>query len=86
MALEQELDTYLKERPRLLADGQEGRFVLIRGDQVHGTFETMGEALEAGYTRFGLDALFMVRQVTKTDQAVYFTRNVTHAHPDREDL
>jgi len=79
VALERELETYLKERPRLLAEGQAGRFVVIHGNEVLGVYDTLEEALEAGYNRFGLDELFMARQIAEIDKPLYFSRNVVHA-------
>ena len=34
MELDREMETYHRALPRLLEEGQEGRFVLIRGDVV----------------------------------------------------
>lgn len=79
MALKRELETYLRERPRLLAEGQLGRFVVIHGDEVLGTFDTLEQALTAGYERYGLDEPFMAREVAETDKPLHFSRNVTHA-------
>jgi hypothetical protein len=46
--LANEICTYLRELPRLLAEGKEGRFVLINGDQVLSVWDTFGDALQAG--------------------------------------
>src|SRR5262249_25503484 len=46
--------TYVREMPRWLAEGQEGRFVLIKGDEVIGLYDTRREALDVGRQRFGL--------------------------------
>jgi hypothetical protein len=79
VALERELETYLPERPRLLAEGQAGRFVVIHGDETLGTYASLHDAMLAGYERYGLDEPFMAREVTETDKPLYFSRNVTHA-------
>ncbi len=42
--------------------GHEGEYVLIKGDQVAGFYESRDEALTAGYSRFGIGPLF-VKQV-----------------------
>ena len=57
LVLEREIETYRKELPRLLAAGQAGRFVLIKGEQVVGTWDTQAEAIQAGRERFGLEPL-----------------------------
>jgi hypothetical protein len=64
MELERELHTYDRERPALLA--HEGKFVLIRGDDVSGVFDGYTDALRAGYERFGFDQ-FLVRQIRAVD-------------------
>lgn len=60
MALEQEMATYERERALLLA--HEGRFVVIRGSEVLGTYDTYEDALRDGYRRVGL-APFLVKQI-----------------------
>ncbi len=48
--------------PRLLAEGHEGRFVLIKGEEVVGVWDTRREAVDAGWARFGLVPI-MVHQI-----------------------
>ena len=59
MALEKELQTYKGKLPELKAE--EGKFVLIRGDEVsvYGTYE---DAINEGYRRYGLEP-FLVRKI-----------------------
>lgn len=77
MALERELETFRRELPNLLQDAaKRGQFALIHGDQVHGIWPTVDEALEAGYTQFGLDP-FLVKEVTDRETPRYFSRSVT---------
>jgi hypothetical protein len=52
--LRTELMTYLRELPRLLEEGHEGRFVLIKGDQVVSIWDTSDDVYQAGRERFGL--------------------------------
>jgi hypothetical protein len=56
---ERELATYLRELPRLLAEGQAGRHALIKGDEIVSIWEAQGEALQAGRERFGLEPIFV---------------------------
>jgi hypothetical protein len=79
VALEKELETYLRERPRLLAEGHAGQFVVIHGEEVVGVYPDLGQALTAGYDRFGLDESFMAREITESDKPLHFSRNVTRA-------
>ena len=41
------------------AEGQEGRFVLIKGDEVIGFWDTWRAALDVGRDRFGMVPLFV---------------------------
>lgn len=56
---EREIATYLRELPRLLADGNAGRHVLVKGEEILSVWNTQGEALQAGRERFGLDPIFV---------------------------
>ena len=67
--LEREHATYLREKSKLLADGKEGRWVLIHGDTVDGDWPSFTDALGAGYDRYW-PALFMVRQVCEQEPVV----------------
>jgi hypothetical protein len=49
-----EWDLFRRERPRLLAEGNEGRWVLIKGETLVGVFDTRKEAITEGYQRFGV--------------------------------
>jgi hypothetical protein len=60
--LHQAWETYRREVGRLLAEGQEGKFVLIKDVDVIGLFETWRAAREAGLQRYLLSP-FLVHQV-----------------------
>jgi hypothetical protein len=51
---ENEWRVYLRELPRWLAEGKEGRFVLIKGEEVIGLFDTKSAAYSTGRQRFGM--------------------------------
>ncbi len=53
MALERELQTYQQRLPELLQN--EGKFVLIHGDDVVDVYGTYEDALKEGYAQFKLD-------------------------------
>lgn len=79
MSLERELTTFRRELPGLLADpANQGKFVLIHGEQVAGVWETRGKGLEAGYERFGLET-FLVKEITEHEKIVYYSREVANA-------
>jgi hypothetical protein len=55
----QEWNTYLREVGRLLAEGHEGKWALIKGDDVIGLFDSREEARAEGLRRFLLQAQFI---------------------------
>jgi len=69
--LEKELETYNRELPNLLAEN--GKFVLIQGNTIHGIYGTYEDAVKEGYQTFGLDP-FLVRQIQAVQQVQYITR------------
>jgi hypothetical protein len=52
--LKQELSTFLRELPRLLAEGNEGRFALVKGNEVVSVWDTSDDAYQAGCERYGM--------------------------------
>jgi len=65
-----EWNTYVREVGRLLTEGHEAKWVLIKGDQILGIYDTEPEAFREGY-RHSLDESFMVHQI-RTWERVYF--------------
>ncbi|HMC63568.1 MAG TPA: hypothetical protein VKI65_01395 [Gemmataceae bacterium] len=78
MALEQEIETYCRELPRLLAD--EGKFVLIHGTEILGIFPDEEGALVTGYERVGFDSAFLVKQI-REKEPVYVVPSVFPCRP-----
>ncbi|MBO0696766.1 MAG: hypothetical protein J2P46_00090 [Zavarzinella sp.] len=64
--LEREIGTYYRELPRLIAEGQEGRYALIRDDELLSVWDTLDEAATAGHDKFGLDR-FMTQKIRSRD-------------------
>jgi hypothetical protein len=58
--------TYYRELPRLIADGNEGRYALIRDEQLVEVFATLEQADVAGHDLFGLDR-FMAQKIRAKD-------------------
>ena len=71
MALEKEIATYNNKLPELKEN--EGKFVLIHGEDVVGTFTSYEDAIKAGYEKFKLDPFF-VRQIHAVEQAQFISR------------
>jgi hypothetical protein len=72
MALERELETYRNKLPELKGEN-EGRFVLIKGDEVIDVFSSYDDALKAGYTKLGLEP-FLVKKIEAVEQAQFISR------------
>lgn len=47
-----EWEAYRREVGRLLAEGQEGKFALIKGDEIIGIFDTWDEARRVGLSKY----------------------------------
>lgn len=75
MALEKELETYHKKLPDLL--DRVGKYVVIRENDVLGTYDTYQDAVQAAYKELDLDAVFLVRQIQPQEPTVFFTRHIT---------
>ena len=78
MALEKEIETYGRELPKLLAD--EGKYVVIRGSDVIGTYVSYEDALKSGYEKCGLTQ-FLVKKIQSVEQIQYFSRDLVFGCP-----
>lgn len=64
------LDTelaYYKAHKNEWLQSHRDRFVLVKGEQLIGTFDTQEQALRAGARLYGLDS-FLIRRVTESDE------------------
>lgn len=73
--LETELQFYEEQLPELLKH-HPGKFVLIKGCELCGSFDTPKAAYEAGFNRFGNVAMLIRRVVEK--QPVQFIPSLMH--------
>ncbi len=73
MALEKELETLKRELPNLLAD--EGKYVVVSGDQILGTYAAYEDALMVGYDKCGLKP-FLVKKIQSVEQVQFFSRDL----------
>jgi len=69
MALEQELAYFERHLDEWLPIYR-GQFVVIKGDELLGSFSTFEEALKAGVGKYGTDA-FLIREVSPEAPAAY---------------
>ena len=58
-----ELRAFLQALPGLLADGYEGKHVLVKGDQVLSVWDTLADAYQAGCERFAFGEPFLCQPV-----------------------
>jgi hypothetical protein len=56
---EREIATYLRELPRLLAEGHAGRHALVKDNDVLSVWDTQADAIQAGCERFGIEPIFV---------------------------
>jgi hypothetical protein len=71
ISLEKELETYKNKLPELKQ--HEGKFVLIKGEEVVDTFATYEDAIKEGYQKFGLEP-FLVKQIQSIQQVHFISR------------
>lgn len=72
--LSKELKAYEANLESLLGS-HEGKFVLIYGDKVLGTFDNQMDAITWGYRELG-NVPFLVKQVLKVDVPLSFVSNL----------
>jgi hypothetical protein len=72
--LKTEIETYCREKERLVAESA-GKYVLIHGKGVIGTWDSYEDALKEGYKQFGLKP-FLVKQIEAIEQVHFFTREL----------
>ena len=72
--LEHELRTYEANREQLLGTSN-GKYVLIKGDQIVGIFDSNLDAIRQGYEKFG-NVPFLVKQVLEVETPQNFTSNL----------
>jgi hypothetical protein len=73
MALEKEIEIYRTKLPEWSAE--EGKFVLIHGEDVVDIFTSYEDALKRGYQDFGLEP-FLVKQIQAIEQVHFISRFV----------
>jgi hypothetical protein len=57
---EKEIAAYVRELPRLLEEEEEGRFALIKGDEILSVWDTQRDAIQAGREKFGLEPICVI--------------------------
>jgi hypothetical protein len=82
MALEREIETYRRKLPELLAHA--GKYVVIHGEDILGTFDGIADAMRAGYSRT-LTEPFLVRRIAAEEPVLVSSRELQPcpSSPDR---
>jgi hypothetical protein len=75
MALEHEIQVYRLHLIDMLGvnDINEGKFTVIKGDDIQGPFDSYEEALQFGYNKHGL-VPFLVKKIERNESVLYFSR------------
>jgi hypothetical protein len=71
--------TFRRELPRLLAEGHEGKWALIKGEAIIRLFDTFGEAADAGYEQF-LQEPFLVQPIREWQPLLRVSRYCWPCH------
>ncbi len=72
--LKKELEIYEAQKSELIGKS-EGKFVLIKDDQVIDAFDTPIDAISQGYEHFG-NVPFLVKQIVEIETPQNFTSNL----------
>ncbi len=67
--LYREVQTFRRELPRLLIEGYQGKWALIKGDEVIALYDTFDEGYRAGWKRYLLEP-FAVQPVREQQPAL----------------
>ena len=78
LELELELETYKRKVPELRDD--QGKFALIRGENLAGIYDTYEDALNAGDDKFGFVS-FLIKQIETVEKPGCITGFVASASP-----
>jgi hypothetical protein len=71
---QKELATYEANRESLVAES-EGKYVVIRGEQIAGTWSSYEDALKEGYRLYKLEP-FLVKRIEGVESVHYFSREI----------
>ena len=72
--LETELRAYEQHREHLLGTA-EGKFVLIRNEEIVGVYDSKMDAIAQGYQKFG-NVPFLVKQIVRIETPQNFISNL----------
>lgn len=76
--LKVELATFNERLPELLGT-DEGKYALVVGSNLVGTFVDYSDAIQAGYKEVGTSVPFLVKKITLVGDAAHFSRPLESA-------
>ena len=77
MTLEHEVGVYQSHLLELLGVNyvNEGKYTVIKGDEIAGPFESYEDALDFAYAHHGLSP-FLIKKIARGESILYFSRNL----------
>ena len=78
--LRQEIQTFLRILPRLIEEEQEGRYVVIRGDETFDTWDTYADAVQFGLSKFE-DGRFLAQRIDHRFDGVLGNKSIEPGFP-----
>jgi hypothetical protein len=72
--LKVELETFQKLKKDLIRD-HNGKYALIKGDELIGVFESQKDAINTGISKFG-SSPFLVKKIEEIEEGQNFTSNL----------
>jgi hypothetical protein len=79
VGFDREEAAYIRKKPELLKTS-EGKYVVLVAEELVGPVDTYGDALRAGYRRFGKGPLF-VKRVLAEEPVAEISRDITPCRP-----
>jgi hypothetical protein len=79
LPLRKELETYHSKREQLVSEF-EGKFVVISGNEVLGTWSSYEDALTEGYKHYKLQP-FLVKKIEGVERVLRFSRDLPSCQP-----
>jgi hypothetical protein len=76
--IHREAQTFRRELPRLLAEGHEGKWALIKGNEIIGLYQTLDEGYRLGRERYLLQP-FIVQPVREWQFLIPTTEHLRYA-------
>lgn len=77
--LSKEIETFKNNKENLLRDNS-GKFVLIKGQEIIGVYDTQKDAIKVGIDKFGNNP-FLVKEIEEVESVQNFTSNLIRLTP-----